>query len=238
MFRGHWVRLPCSGKMICGFLVHTARISLFSQVHSCCKCPRMANSRRVLTDLNGTWDARVVFVAEAPGRLGAEVTGVPLFGDRTGDRFEELLRHMGWSRSDIFITNAVLCNPRDENGNNDTPKRIEIVNCATLLKKTIDVVNPELVVALGRSALESLKLIEAHGFDLRTSTGTLRSWYGRKLAVLYHPGPRTAVHRSWQQQIEDAVSLSKMAAKLLGLPMPKTGTSQKAGAPQGQLCFS
>ncbi|MGH9433394.1 MAG: uracil-DNA glycosylase family protein, partial [Terriglobia bacterium] len=91
----------------------------------------MKCSRKVLSDRNGDWSAEILFVAEAPGRLGAEVTGVPLFGDRTGDRFEEILKRMKLRRSDVFITNAVLCNPRDDDGNNDTPKRLEIDNCSS-----------------------------------------------------------------------------------------------------------
>ena len=76
----------------------------------------MAESRRVLSDLNGNWGAKALFVAEAPGRLGAQLTGIPLSQDRTGMRFEGLLKAMKWNRSSVFITNAVLCNPRDGGG--------------------------------------------------------------------------------------------------------------------------
>lgn len=175
----------------------------------------MGNSKRVLTDLNGPWDAQVVFVAEAPGRLGAEVTGVPLFGDRTGDRFEELLSVMKWNRSDVFITNAVLCNPRDEHGNNDTPTRKEIANCSQLLKRTLDVINPVLVVALGRVALDALRAISDHEADLRTHAGNVIPWANRRLGILYHPGPRTAVHRSWELQLRDAQQIAEAAAGFL-----------------------
>jgi uracil-DNA glycosylase len=179
----------------------------------------MGNSKRVLTDLNGPWDAQVVFVAEAPGRLGAEVTGVPLFGDRTGDRFDELLSVMRWNRSDVFITNAVLCNPRDERGNNDTPTRKEIANCSRLLRQTIDVIDPLLVVALGRVALDALRAISDHEADLRTYAGSVIPWANRRLGILYHPGPRTAVHRNWSLQLRDAQKIAEMASRFL-----KTGT--------------
>jgi uracil-DNA glycosylase len=177
----------------------------------------MHNSKRVLSDLNGTWDAQIVFVAEAPGRLGAEITGIPLFGDRTGDRFEELLKVMDWNRSDVFITNAVLCNPRDERGNNDTPNRCEIANCSQFLRRTIELINPLLVVALGRIALASLKTIADHQCDLRTCAGKIMPWGARRLGVLYHPGPRTAVHRSWEMQLCDARRLATAAGTFLNL---------------------
>jgi uracil-DNA glycosylase family 4 len=155
-----------------------------------------------------------MFVAEAPGRLGAEVTGVPLFGDRTGDRFDELLKVMGWSRSAIFVTNAVLCNPRDSNGNNDRPTTKEIRNCSKLLERTIDVVNPQLVVALGRVALEALDAITSHNRDLRSSVGEVVAWHHRHLGVLYHPGPRTVIHRPWVDQVKDAKKIAGCVKKL------------------------
>jgi uracil-DNA glycosylase len=170
----------------------------------------MGCSRRVLSELNGDWKARVVFVAEAPGRLGAEKTGIPLFGDRTGDRFDELLQAMELTRDKVFVTNAVLCNPRDERGNNDSPKRHEIINCSAFLKRTIDVVDPRVVVALGRVALEALKAVAPHDFTLKVDVAAPRTWGSRQLIVLYHPGPRTAIHRSWKLQLEDAQLVGRL----------------------------
>ena len=156
-----------------------------------------------------------MFVAEAPGRLGAERTGIPLFGDRTGDRFEELLGAMRWNRRDVFITNAVLCNPRDMKGNNGSPTTIEVSNCSLFLGRTIQLVNPLLVVSLGRVALSALTLVSKHDLKLRTSAGKVVHWYDRTLGVLYHPGPRTAVHRPWQKQLEDAKILARAASEFL-----------------------
>jgi len=195
--------------------LQTHQQALVREVQACARCARMQCSRRVLTERNGPWDAKVMFVAEAPGRLGAEVTGVPLFGDRTGDRFEELLRAMRWNRRDVFITNAVLCNPRNEAGNNDVPTRAEILNCSEFLRRTIAAVEPVLVVALGRIALDALKLIHQHNLSLQKSAGAIEPWAGRNLGVLYHPGPRTVVHRRWQDQIADACKIAQNSVALL-----------------------
>jgi len=155
-----------------------------------------------------------MFIAEAPGRLGAERTGIPLFGDRTGDRFDQILKVMDLRRSEVFITNAVLCNPRDKRGNNGTPTAEEVANCSSYLRQTIDLINPILVVSLGRIALGALGLIREHRLVLRSTVGELLPWYHRKLGVLYHPGPRSAVHRPWDMQLEDARRLSHEAARL------------------------
>lgn len=189
---------------------------LILEAQECRACPRMECSKRVLTDRNGPYDAPIMFVAEAPGRLGAERTGIPLFGDRTGDRFEALLNVMGWKRCDIFLTNAVLCNPRNEDGNNDAPSTLEIRNCSTFLARTIDVVNPALVIALGNVALRALALLETHALTLGEVGGRLVPWRGRFLAALYHPGPRSAVHRAWKLQLGDAGRLSAASARALG----------------------
>ncbi|HLY61005.1 MAG TPA: uracil-DNA glycosylase [Terriglobia bacterium] len=177
----------------------------------------MECSRKVLSDFNGDWSAVILFVAEAPGRLGAEVTGIPLFGDRTGDRFDEILKRMRLRRDEVFITNAVLCNPRDESGNNDTPSRNEIYNCSSFLKRTIEYVNPTVVIALGRVALEALDKIDEHTLTLKDSVGRLHEWNDRQLGVLYHPGPRTTVHRPWKLQLEDAQKLARSAMRFVSI---------------------
>jgi uracil-DNA glycosylase family 4 len=188
---------------------------LLEEVYACRLCARMECSRKVLSDRNGDWSAGILFVAEAPGRLGAEVTGIPLFGDRTGDRFERILNRMELRRSDVFITNAVLCNPRNKVGNNDTPTSSEVKNCSPFLRRTIECVDPAVVIALGRVALEVLKMVSSHDLTLRESVGRLHFWNERRLGVLYHPGPRSAVHRSWKLQLEDATGLAESAMSAL-----------------------
>jgi uracil-DNA glycosylase len=185
----------------------------------------MACSRRVLSNLNGDWKADIVFVAEAPGRLGAEKTGIPLFGDRSGDRFDQLLGEMRLERQDVFVTNAILCNPRDGDGNNDSPKSYEIRNCSQLLARTIDAVNPKIVIALGRIALQALTLLRPHDVTLRKDVAKIRSWGTRRLVVLYHPGPRSAVHRAWRDQLDDAKKVGKLLRRELGTSMASDETN-------------
>jgi uracil-DNA glycosylase family 4 len=120
--------------------------ALVSEVQNCNLCPRMCGRQRVLSYKNGNIYAKVIFIAEAPGRLGAERTSIPLHGDVTGNNFEELLRGIGWERKSVFITNAVLCNPQDDNDNNDKPSPEEIRNCSNYLKRTIELIKPKVIV--------------------------------------------------------------------------------------------
>ncbi len=168
---------------------------LAAAAQSCALCMAAEGRRRVLSAANGPLDSPLMFVAEAPGRDGADRTGVPLYGDRTGDNFERLLAALGWRREWVFITNAVLCNPRGPDGRNRPPKAAELHNCAPFLRATIDLVNPRYVATLGRVALEALAGVEAHGMELRRDVGGRFAWLGRVLVPLYHPSPRVMASR-------------------------------------------
>jgi DNA polymerase len=163
----------------------------------------MHGRTRVLGPRNGNVNARVLFVAEAPGRLGAELTGIPLAGDQSGRNFERMLESVSLTRDDVFVTNAVLCNPLTPDGRNDKPSQAEIASCNRFLTGVIDVISPDLVIAFGVAALSALARIEPHELTLREHLGRPMPWYGRLLAALYHPSPRTRVFRSSQEQGAD-----------------------------------
>jgi len=190
---------------------------LLSSVNNCNICKRMCTRKKVLSKNNGNIYSKVIFIAEAPGRLGAECTGIPLYGDKTGDNFELLLGNIGWKREDIFITNSILCNPQDENGNNSTPTKEEIENCSYYLKMTLELINPEIIVTLGIKALEALKYIEHHDFTLRECVAKKLSWNNRFLFPIYHMGPRATIHRNINKQRADFIILSHIVDPIKGI---------------------
>ena len=169
---------------------------------------------RILSRASGSLTPTVMFIGEAPGRLGADDTRIPFHGDMTGYNFERLLDFAGIRRHDIYVTNAVLCNPRDERGNNATPSEQEVKNCSTFLKAQVDLINPPIIVTLGASALRALAKIEPHDCELRKSVRTVNSWYGRKLIPLYHPGQRAMLHRNFMNQRSDYHFLVSQVKKL------------------------
>lgn len=180
---------------------------LTARVQACRLCPRMEGRRRVLGPDNGPLTAHVLFVAEAPGRLGGDRTGVPLTSDQSGRNFTCLLEGVGWRRDEVFVTNAVLCNPRDAKGRNDAPTTAEVSTCSRHLRDLLEILDPPYVATLGRVALAALALIEPHGAELRRDAGNALSWHGRVLVPLYHPGPRAQLHRSFAQQQQDMARL-------------------------------
>lgn len=178
-------------------------VSLVSRVQACRKCARMNDSARVIGPGCGPLTAPIVFVGEAPGRLGADGSHLPFHGDKSGHNFESLMGQVGISRYDVFVTNAVLCNPRDEAGNNATPTPDEIRNCSAFLQEQLEIVQPAIVATLGAVALKACALIEPHLMTLSGSVRTSNLWSSRKLIPLYHPGQRAMVHRSFANQLAD-----------------------------------
>src|ERR1700716_1117231 len=93
-----------------------SRMELFGRLcdeaRDCSLCPGMAQRTAVLSEMNGSLTPRVLFVAEAPGRRGADRTRIPMTGDRSGETFHHLLVIAGLHVDEIFITNAILCSPR------------------------------------------------------------------------------------------------------------------------------
>jgi uracil-DNA glycosylase family 4 len=176
---------------------------LCARAAACTACPRMAQRAAVVSERNGSVPARVVFVAEAPGRLGGDRSGVPLSSDQAGNNFARLLQAAGISRDEVFVTNAVLCNPRDAAGNNAPPATAEIRRCSAFLDETLRVVDPLVVVTLGAVALRALDIIVPHDIVVRDSVAIPVRWNGRWLMPLNHPGARALIHRPFLAQVDD-----------------------------------
>ena len=195
------------------------QVTLFSQLEAeaaaCVVCERMRERQAVLSSLNGTLTPKVMFIAEAPGRNGADRTRIPFHGDASGHTFEQLLASIHLTRAEIFITNTVLCSPRKPSGANDKPTRGEIRNCSDFLRRTIEIINPPLIATLGAVALEALKLIAPHDYTLKGSAAQLLNWNGRQLVPLYHPSPQVLITaRPLWQQLEDFKVLGREIKRL------------------------
>jgi DNA polymerase len=155
-----------------------------------------------------------MFIGEAPGRQGGDRTRIPFYGDQSGRNFTRFIASINLPRSRIFITNAVLCNPRRESGANRTPTRAEMANCSEYLRRQIEVIGPRVIATMGRVSLEALRAIEYHPLNLREAAGKVFKWGGRLLVPLYHPSPQVlASHRREAEQLRDY----KMVARALSV---------------------
>jgi DNA polymerase len=183
---------------------------LVKDAAGCTLCPAMCGRSAVLTERNGSPEARVMFIGEAPGRKGADRTRVPFSGDQSGANLDRFLDSIKLTREEIFITSAALCNPRSESGANRRPAQKELKNCSSFLRRTIEVVNPRVIVTLGSVALEALKRIQYHEFNLKESAAQIQSWNNRVLVPIYHPSPQVlASHRREAEQLQDYQVVAK-----------------------------
>src|SRR5215203_985005 len=159
--------------------MNRAFTQLVKEAAGCTLCPAMCGRRAVLSELNGSPGARVMFIGEAPGRKGADRTRVPFSGDQSGANLERFL-------SSIKLTQK------------------ELANCSGFLRRTIEIVNPRVIVTLGSVALEALKRIQYHELSLKKSAARIHSWNDRVLVPIYHPSPQVlASHRREAEQLED-----------------------------------
>jgi uracil-DNA glycosylase family 4 len=223
--------------------------ALVESVRACRRCATMDGRRRVLGPGNGPARAHVMLVGEAPGRLGAERSGVPFGGDMSGRRLDRLLAAAGWERGGLFITNAVLCNPRDARGRNRAPTAGELGNCREHLARTLELVRPRLVVALGRRAAGALGRLRPHRLAT-AAPGEVLAWCPAEaagesagapagesagapgapwIAWVLHPSPLTQTRRPFAEQCAD---WRRLAAGFAGLPTPAPArVAPRAGWP-------
>ncbi|MCA1578283.1 MAG: uracil-DNA glycosylase [Acidobacteria bacterium] len=177
---------------------------LVEEAASCTRCPAMCGRSAVLSKLNGSPKARIMLIGEAPGRKGADRTRVPFSGDQSGANLDRFLQSINLQREQIFITSAALCNPRTESGANRKPTQKELSNCTYFLRRTIELIDPTVIVTLGSVALEALKRIQYHELNLKDSAAQIHTWQERTLVPIYHPSPQVlASHRRDAQQLLD-----------------------------------
>jgi DNA polymerase len=130
------------------------------EVRVCTRC-RLHQQRTRAVPGEGNPDTEVVFVGEGPG-FNEDRDGRPFVG-RAGALLVRLLASVGWRREDVFITNVVKCRPPD----NRDPSPDEIAACAPFLRRQLQVLDPALVVTLGRFSMGTFmpgaRISQAHG---------------------------------------------------------------------------
>jgi uracil-DNA glycosylase family 4 len=153
-----------------------------SEVRSCTRC-RLHETRTRAVPGEGSPDTEVVFVGEGPG-FNEDRQGRPFVG-RAGDLLVKFLATLRWKRDEVFITNIVKCRPPD----NRDPEPEEVAACAPYLRRQLEVLDPALIVTLGRHSLGRFmpgeRISQAHG-TMRPADP--ESGAGHAVAfALYHP---------------------------------------------------
>jgi DNA polymerase len=134
--------------------------AIAAEIRVCRNC-RLHQTRTQAVPGEGDPETEVVFVGEGPG-FNEDRGGRPFIG-RAGDLLVKLLGSIGWRRDEVFITNIVKCRPPD----NRDPFPDEIAACAPYLRRQLEVLDPAVIVTLGRHSMgrfmPGARISQAHG---------------------------------------------------------------------------
>ena len=147
-----------------------------SAVSVCVECP-LSETRNRAVPGEGPTNAQVLFVGEAPG-YNEDMQGKPFVG-RAGTFLNELLKSVQLERGEVFITNIVKCRPP----NNRDPEPTEIAACKKYLDKQIELLEPKIIVTLGKHSLNKF----LPGQKIGLHHGKSQVIDGQIVLPLYHP---------------------------------------------------
>lgn len=177
---------------------------LVLEISSCRRC-RLAESRTKAVPGEGSLNAKVMFIGEAPGRSEDEA-GRPFVG-AAGKLLNELLQSNNLKREEVFITNVVKCRPPE----NRDPLEDEILNCSHFTNSIIQLIQPSIIVTLGNHAgryvIEVLGGARWHGVSRMRGNVYKVTLFGRETlviptyhpaAALYNPTPRKSLEEDFK----------------------------------------
>ena len=176
--------------------------AIAAEVRDCTRC-RLHVGRTRSVPGEGNPSTEVVFVGEGPG-FNEDRQGRPFVG-RAGDLLVKLLGSIGWRREDVFITNIVKCRPPD----NRDPEPDEIAACAPYLVRQLEILDPAMVVTLGRHSMgrfmPGARISQAHGTVRPADPAT-----GARDALvfaMYHPAAALRTPAIERESYADAATI-------------------------------
>lgn len=173
-----------------------------------CQCALKKSATRAVPG-DGNPDADILFIGEAPGK-NEDLQGIPFVG-AAGKFLNEMLAAVNLSREDIYITNIVKYRPP----NNRDPLPEEVESCREWLAAQIKLIEPKVIVTLGRHALEHFipgkKISEVHGTAFRRDIPDLGP---QVVFALYHPAAALYNGSMRETLIRDFKKVPKVIEKL------------------------
>ncbi len=168
----------------------SALSDLHRDMRTCVKCPILVKSRTQVVPGVGAEDAKIMFVGEAPG-FNEDRQGEPFVG-AAGAFLNELLASISLKRGQVFIANVIKCRPLE----NREPMPYEIQNCRLWLDAQIALIQPKIIVTLGRFAMDAFlpgkSISKVHGQAFRQGNVTYFAMY-HPAAALYQQSQREVI---------------------------------------------
>ena len=152
--------------------------ALREEIGDCKRC-RLSEGRTNLVFGEGNPDARIMFIGEGPGRE-EDLQSRPFVGD-AGTLLTRLIEKMGFKREDVYIANIVKCRPPM----NRDPEKDEIESCRVFVERQIEIINPEVIISLGRISAQTL--IGDVALKITAIRGNFFDYKGTPLMPTFHP---------------------------------------------------
>jgi DNA polymerase len=151
--------------------------ALVAEAHNCNAC-RLAGTRKTVVFGVGNPNADLMFIGEAPGRDEDE-QGEPFVG-RAGQLLTDIIKAMKLTRDDVYIANVIKCRPPE----NRNPEPDELDECRPFIRRQVELIQPRVIVALGKFGLQSLT---EKSYAISSVRGQWLDYNGIKLMPTYHP---------------------------------------------------
>jgi len=203
---------------------------VYEEARKCVRCP-LHQTRTTVVFGNGSADAELMFVGEAPG-ANEDRMGLPFVG-QAGKLLDKLLGEIGMERRDVFVCNVLKCRPPD----NRDPHPNEIEACRDYLDRQIELIEPTIICTLGNFATKLLRgdttgISRLHGREEERIIGPRAV----RLYPLYHPAaalytPATlAALRADFERIPQLLALGapEQPAPVDPIPEPEESTLEEA----------
>lgn len=151
--------------------------ALAAEAHNCTAC-RLAGTRKTVVFGVGNPNADLMFIGEAPGRDEDE-RGEPFVG-KAGQLLTDIIKAMKLTRDDVYIANVIKCRPPE----NRNPEPDELDECRPFIQRQVALIQPKVIVALGRFGLQSLT---ERSYSITAVRGQWLDYQGIKLMPTFHP---------------------------------------------------
>lgn len=209
--------IPTARMLSVNLAVKMTDLNLISESVLICKKCTLGHQRTNAVPGSGNPKSTILFIGEAPGRYEDE-QGVPFVG-RAGRLLDSLLESIGLDRSEVFVTNMLKCRPPK----NRDPLPDELKACGPYLNKQIELINPKIIVTLGRFSFAwffpDIPIGEARGKPINLENGTV-------VYPMYHPAAALRNGKIRQKAEQDFLNLQKIISTPT-TKVPKTANDTK-----------
>lgn len=185
---------------------YTCLNDLYTGIRDCQRCS-LGHLRNQIVFGTGSESAKIIFIGEAPGE-DEDLTGIPFVG-RGGKLLTNIMTEAGIPREEVYICNVLKCRPPK----NRDPLPEEVSKCKIYLERQIEILNPILLVAIGRISAQLL-------LDTNVSISKLKrevhSYRDLPLMITYHPAYVLRNYNAYPEVVQDMIRIREMFFSLGG----------------------